>query len=171
MPEWLELELAHRLAPADAPEELWDRIRHGRAPRPASRPVWPIAAIVTVMVALGALWMAAKGEPSLDLEHLAQLQLRSTQPLDVQSGDRNNLKTWAQQTAGIDLNVVPSPQVQLLGTRLVRHGNERIVALSYRVDGRPAALLMAQASVKGNTPHPGIAMAGFDAACAICHSL
>ena len=68
MPDWLELELAERLAPTEAPDALWAAIERGRTKPPtrAPRPKWPLAAIVTIMVAAGALWMVAKGqEPAL----------------------------------------------------------------------------------------------------------
>jgi hypothetical protein len=65
MPDWLELELAQSVAPVEAPDELWDRIQ-GRGYRPApparsARPVWAIAAIVTVMITAGAFWFTPRG--------------------------------------------------------------------------------------------------------------
>ncbi|HYW41584.1 MAG TPA: hypothetical protein VE959_01930 [Bryobacteraceae bacterium] len=83
MPDWLELELAEALRPAAAPSELWGRMAScgGLATRPASearlfapsrnvsrpkarpaRALWPIAAILTLMIAAGTLWLVAKGE-------------------------------------------------------------------------------------------------------------
>ena len=91
MSEWLELELAHHLAPTEAPDALWQRVSGAiiaaqvtRPHRPSHRPLWlPIAAIVMVMVGTGAMWMFAKGqEPALDLGHLAALDLDAREPLD-----------------------------------------------------------------------------------------
>ena len=63
MSEWLEGELSRRLAPARAPESLWDRIQQPPDPRPASPPHWarwPVAAILTLAAAAGTLWLAGK---------------------------------------------------------------------------------------------------------------
>ena len=60
MSDWLELELADGLSRRAAPEDLWNRIQ-----RPPHRPAlrgWPIAAVVTLILAAGALWFAAKGQ-------------------------------------------------------------------------------------------------------------
>src|SRR5690242_12318132 len=135
MADWLELELAHQLAPAKAPDELWDRVRNGRLPQPERKPVWPIAAIVTVMIAAGAMWMAAKGaQPSLDLVRLARLELDASKSLDFTSENASEMRIWAQKSAGFDVKIAPSTGVRLLGARLVRERGERMVALSYRVD-------------------------------------
>jgi len=172
MADWLELELAHQLAPAKAPDELWERVQRGRLRQPERKPVWPIAAIVTMMIAAGAMWMAAKGEqPSLDLERLAKLQLESVQPLDLASHDEGEIRAWAKRSADLEVRIASSPGVQVVGARVLRERGERMVAVSYQVDGRPAALIVARAALKGNTPHAGMAMAGADGSCLICHSL
>jgi len=64
MSEWLDLELSHHLAPAEAPDELWGRIcaerqRHPQTPHFA----FPIAAVVTLILA-GALYFIARGQPA-----------------------------------------------------------------------------------------------------------
>ncbi len=63
MPEWLDLELSHHLAPVEAPEELWFRV--ATAQRPARNALFalPVAAVVTLVVA-GALYFIARGQPS-----------------------------------------------------------------------------------------------------------
>lgn len=76
MSDWLELELSHRLAPVKAPGDLWERVRP--AARPEPRPqrnwtVWPIAAIITILIAAGTLLLVAKGEQTAPAtRHLAQ---------------------------------------------------------------------------------------------------
>jgi hypothetical protein len=88
MPEWLELELAHQLSPAAAPDALWERIQKGRPVVRRAVPRWPIAAILTLMVAAATLWLAAKGqEPALDFAGLALQQLQHPAPLDLLSSD------------------------------------------------------------------------------------
>src|ERR1043165_8497890 len=61
MPDWLDLELAHRLGPTKAPDELWDRVMAG--PRPLRRQrSWPVAATLTITALAGVMWMTAKGQ-------------------------------------------------------------------------------------------------------------
>jgi hypothetical protein len=64
MSDWLELELAHRLAPVEAPVELWTRVQAANRERRrhSALAAWPIAAIVTLILAAGTLWLVAKGE-------------------------------------------------------------------------------------------------------------
>ncbi len=63
MSEWLDLQLSHHLAPAKAPDELWGRICSA-PPRPqAPHFAFPIAAVVTLILA-GALYFIARGQPA-----------------------------------------------------------------------------------------------------------
>jgi hypothetical protein len=67
MPDWLDLELSHQLRPTEAPSELWTRIdrtlnRPARQKAPA-RSHLPIAAILTLALGAGTLWLIAKAEP------------------------------------------------------------------------------------------------------------
>jgi hypothetical protein len=56
MSDWIDLQLAHSLTPASAPDELWARIERARAPRkPERSPIrWavPAAIAAAVMVVL-----------------------------------------------------------------------------------------------------------------------
>ena len=65
MSEWLDLELSHRLAPVEAPRELWARVAMRRPVRRRSAPLFavPVAAVVTLVLA-GALYFMAKGQPT-----------------------------------------------------------------------------------------------------------
>ena len=65
MSDWLELELSERLAPVQAPGELWDRLAAGGGRR-AHRPLpfaAPIAAAV-MLILVGAIWFMARGQQS-----------------------------------------------------------------------------------------------------------
>jgi hypothetical protein len=63
MPEWLDLELSHELAPTEAPDELWGRVCAAQR-RPQTPPfAFPLAAVVTLILA-GALYFIARGEPA-----------------------------------------------------------------------------------------------------------
>jgi hypothetical protein len=59
MRELLDLELADALSPTAAPPELWERIQVLPLPKRhrAVRTTWPIAAIVTIAIAAGTLWV------------------------------------------------------------------------------------------------------------------
>jgi type VI protein secretion system component VasF len=82
--DWLDLELSHQLAPAEAPDELWERVRPAarpESPRRRAWAAWPIAAIVMVLIATGTLFLAAKGErPMPATRHLAVEQPRLHDP-------------------------------------------------------------------------------------------
>ena len=69
--DWLELELAHGLAPVEAPGELWKRVRWASdlAPRPRPRrsPALMLAAAAMVVATVGAIWVfgaSPTGAPS-----------------------------------------------------------------------------------------------------------
>lgn len=69
MPEWLEKELARELAPVEAPEELWRRVRGGRViviGRQQSRPpALLVAAAAMLLATVGAIWLwGSPGRPS-----------------------------------------------------------------------------------------------------------
>src|SRR5438552_18238673 len=106
MSEWLDLELSHHLAPVAAPDALWDRVSGAaRVSKRFSLPVgaWPIAAILTLAVAAGTLWLVAKGaEPALDLRQLAIEQLRHPEPLALHTGDPRVIAAFMRQ-AGLEV--------------------------------------------------------------------
>ena len=75
MPDWLELELADQLAPVEAPDELWGRVRgsaHGARgpatrPRPSRSPALWLAAAAMLVATAGAIWLfgaSPAGAPS-----------------------------------------------------------------------------------------------------------
>ena len=63
MSDWLDLELSEQLAPAAAPDELWNRIHNARTPVRRTGRVFslPVAAAATLILA-GALWFMARGQ-------------------------------------------------------------------------------------------------------------
>src|SRR6185503_20658686 len=130
MSDWLELELAHHLSATKAPDDLWDALQKGHpATRRIQRPKWPIAAIVTLMVAMGAMWMVAKGQhPSRDLRELAKQQLDA--PLDFHSSDPGEIAAWTRKRAGVELSLKPAPSAELLGARVIYDRGDCIAAVS-----------------------------------------
>jgi hypothetical protein len=170
MPDWLELELAEELRPAPAPDELWERIRSAAAAEPAAalRPVyrpaprrspaswtsWPIAAIVTLMIAAATLWLVAKGqEPTLDLRQLAIQELRAPAPLDLRSNDPAQINDRMRREAGVELGIPESTGAHLTSARTIQKGGACIAAVTFRVGDDTATLLVARASSSVDLGH------------------
>jgi hypothetical protein len=174
MPDWLELELAEELRPTGAPDELWERIssaagteEFARASRsPVPRPVhrreapraswasWPIAAIVTLMIAAATLWLVAKGqEPGLDLRQLAIQELRNPVPLELRCTDPAQINSWMRRQAGVELAIPERRGVRLAGARVIQKGGARIAAVTYRVGNETATLLVARATPSADFGH------------------
>ena len=65
MTNWLELELAEKLAPVEAPDELWHRIQTGRR-IPARRPVPLILAAAALLAGVLLLAIPAAQRPPTD---------------------------------------------------------------------------------------------------------
>jgi len=62
MSEWLELELAHRLAPVQAPERLWNLVQSpGPAANARRRPVKTV--LLLAAAAAASVWLAAAWRP------------------------------------------------------------------------------------------------------------
>lgn len=158
MSDWLDLQLSHHLAPAQAPDALWDRVQGGIGIRPARPRVafnaWPIAAILTLMAAAGTLWLVAKGEqPALDLRQLAIEQLRNSEPVELHSSDPAQISAWMRR-AGLEV-ALPAEHgaaVKLVGARVIEKGGTRIGEIQYRVGSDTATLLVARA---GSGPEVG----------------
>ena len=156
MPDWLELELAHGLAPAEAPEGLWDRIEGSISVRPASRrevPGWAIAAMV--MLALSAAtWLAVnRHAPVPDLEALAREELQDPTPLDFCSSNPVEISGWMRQHAGVIVPLPATNGVRLSGARVIRRGGARIASVDYSVGGHRATLLVARAGSAPDMSH------------------
>jgi len=178
MPDWLELELAEELRPTAAPDELWERIRSaagtgefagaarggasGRGPRPvlqretsrASWVSWPIAAIVTLMIAAATLWLVAKGqEPALDLRQLAIQELSNPVSPELRCSDPAKINDWMRRQAGVELAIPERTGAHLTGARVIQKGGARIAAVTYRVGDDTATLLVARAAPSRDLGH------------------
>ena len=200
MSDWLDLELAHRLRPVSAPEELWERIENVRAGgsrrrttgvRPFLRRALPAAAMATAALVAMALWLADGREPVLDIRQLAAAPdgrlAAGAAPLDLHSGDPGEIRRWLQHTAGVDVPLRPVAGIKLEGARMVRGAGRKIAAVDYRVGPDSATLLVARADPACPLPqHGGRASAWqardqvyavacsnperLEAACLLCHS-
>ena len=185
MPDWLELELAHQLSPAAAPDALWERIQSGRPPRRHVASRWPVAAILTLAAAAATFWLAAKGqEPVLNLEQMALQQLQNPAPLDLASTDPARVAAWMRQHSGVALSIRAAAPVRLAGARLVQKRGTRITAVDYRVGNDTATLLIACTGPASDSPHGGMSWKSGgvtyalacsnrnhqEAACLLCHA-
>jgi hypothetical protein len=189
MSDWLELDLAHQLAPVKAPDELWQRVEGAIQTAPAgpgNRSKWlPIAAILMVMAGASAMWMFAKApEPFLDLQHLAALDLDNQERLDLRSSNPGEIAEWARREAGVELAIAPSPSTRLIGGRILRQRDCKIASIAYQVNGQSARLLVAHVSHTPTGAHGGptwqaagqsyalvMAPGGrAEGACRICHN-
>ena len=69
MSEWVDLQLAHQLAPVGAPDELWDRVQ-GRRRR---RQTVPRLALATAMAVLVVVALAYSSTRPREIPRLASL--------------------------------------------------------------------------------------------------
>ena len=64
MPDWLERELRRELAPVEAPEALWNSVQGSRySERKRALRSWPVAAILTVALAIGTIEFHLRVDP------------------------------------------------------------------------------------------------------------
>ena len=172
MSDWLELELAHRLTPVEAPPELWERVLRARvecgmaakaaAPvrRQTAAPVswwraWPLAAMAGLALAVAACWLVDLRAPVLDIQQLAAAGLWRSAALKLESHDPRAIRLWLRQYAGVDVPLPASTAVQLAGARVVRQGNGRVAAVEYRVGADRITLLVARADPRHPLPPHG----------------
>jgi hypothetical protein len=191
MSEWLELELAHRLAPVAAPEDLWARIESGKQPRPAAAalkaraPRWPIAAAILTIGVAATLWLAARGqEPPLNLEQLALEQLHAPAPLDLRSSDPAGIGAWMRQHTGVAVTLSARSPARLSGVRMIQRRGLRIAAVDYTIGGDAATLLVARTGPAADSSHGRLSWKSGglsyalacsnlehpEAACLLCHA-
>lgn len=163
MSDWIDLQLAHSLAPVKAPDQLWARIEAASAAAPARRAV-AIRWAFPVAVAACALLLLAR---------LAAVELR-TPRAEFASNDAVAVEHWLAHEAGIPVPLRPSDGVHITGARMVKRG---VAAVSYEVNGRKASVLVARGEGPSPCKIPGVTVVvaanatRSDAACRLCHSL
>ena len=197
MSDWLELELAHRLAPVAAPDVLWDRIENARnrpaaparsfdRPRFALPSAWPVAALASLALIACALFLADTRTPALDLRQLAAGHPAA--PVDLHSADPSEIRTWLQRRVGVDVPLHTAAGIRLVGAGVVRQGLRPVAAVAYRVGDDAGTLLVARADPACPLPPHGAHAAAWqshdqvyalicsstgraEAACQLCHSM
>jgi hypothetical protein len=129
MSDWLELELADQLAPAEAPDSLWSHVQRASQPKPTpQRTFSPVAVIVTVMAVAGVLWMAGKGQRA---------------PLDARLAANEQ---QAQQRPSSPVGA--TTDLYLVSTKADREGSICIRGAAFRVPGGHATMLVAHAPTR-----------------------
>lgn len=161
MPEsrWLEEELLGALGPVEAPRALWDRIHDQPARRQNRWAVWPVAAVLALMVTGAAVWQAMRGHsPAAGLDALAARELLSAESgppkLDFDSSDPAAIRAWVKTKTGLNLELpARNPAVRLLGARVIQSGGSPVAAIAYRVGSERAALLVSRTGAAGGRRH------------------
>lgn len=150
MPEWLELELAHHLAPVEAPPALAWQAPERRRPRRSLTllPILAAAAAVAVLI------LAA--------------------PRSAHSPEAVN--RYLDREAGIRLAIPRSTRATIERVRVLPQNGARIAAVTYRLHHTEATVLIARAgTVRGPEWRPhgqnyAIACAEPQFACLLCHA-
>jgi hypothetical protein len=157
MSDWIDLQLAHSLGPAKAPDQLWARIdaassqpRRRFSLRWAAIPAAAIAACVMVLLA----------RPTHDVR------------AEFASNDPVAIERWLAHEAGVAVPLRPAPGVRIRSARLVKKG---LASVSYEVEGTPATAWIGRGGGDSQCRLPGhtvtVACARVDAGCRLCHSL
>jgi hypothetical protein len=156
MSDWLELELAERLAPVRAPEALWARVNQAAASsaisHPKPRPIaWAWVMASAILAAIVAVTFAI---PSPSLSQLAAAELAKSRDQEFQSTDPHEIARWLRSNAAVELSIPNTTKVQFTGARAIDHNGQRIGEVRYRVAGADAILLVGRAGVlDGPTRH------------------
>jgi hypothetical protein len=141
--DWLELELADRLAPVRAPEALWARVQRPRVAERVRATRLPRRALVALAaVAVATIVAVALAVPSPGMSEMAAAELAANRPADFRSSDPHAIAHWLRANAGVNVSIPESAKVELTGARV--KGN--IGEVLYRVQGHDAVLLVARAN-------------------------
>lgn len=166
MSDWMDLQLAHSLAPAKAPDALWARV-NARIDMPA-----PAAASPWIGMFRWAAPCAVAVAVLLLLVRATAIELRPAHAEFV-SNDPIAVERWLAHEAGVAVPLRPAPGVQVKSARVVRQG---VVAVAYEVEGRKESVTITRGTAVVPCKLPGylvVAANGSrtDASCKLCHSL
>lgn len=190
MSDWIDLQLAHSLAPAKAPAALWDRIDAALCPpagtAPSRRASFPKQRVIAFPAATDAPSRAALpralrwGVPCAVAAIVLLLLVRTTAlelrgHAEFASNDPIAVEHWLAHEAGIPVPLRPAPGVRITGARVDRPG---VATVAYVVDGRPESITITRGSGAAPGALPGRSLllaantsARSDASCKLCHSL
>jgi hypothetical protein len=151
MPEWLELELAHHLAPVEAPPALTWQALEPRRPRRS----FTLLPILAAAAAVAVLILAA--------------------PRGASSPEAVN--RYLDREAGIRLAIPRATRATIERVRILHENGGRIAAVTWRLRHTEATVLIARAgTVRGPEWRPhgqnyAIASADPQFACLLCHGI
>jgi hypothetical protein len=163
----LEAELARQLGAVSAPDSLWLRIHEQRRPlrvRPNPWTAWSIAGASLLVLLAGLAWRLGatalfNAAPHPDLALVARQELRDmangTQKLDLRSADRAEIQQWVEARTGVNLKLASfgGERAELCGARIFRSGSFSGAVISYRVNGRSAAMVVTAGSGTAGPRH------------------
>ncbi len=124
-----------------------------------------VAAVLALLAAGAGAWLTGwfGGQGESFRVYAAESHLRYARgrlSLDAQSGDPAMLTAWLEQTLPFHLEVPAYPNAapgenayELVGARLLRHRDEDVAFLSYKMRDQPVSLLVA--SAQGRQPAGG----------------
>ena len=152
MSDWLRAELTRELAPARAPHDLWIRVNQARFPE-HSRPrrtwrisprmaFWPVAALV--IAGTIAAWGLVERHAPIDFAQMALADLQASELASLQSSDGAEISAWFRRNAALDVSLPQSNAAHISGARIVKRDGVEVGEVFYRVQGKPAALLVSK---------------------------
>jgi hypothetical protein len=157
----LQRALRSQLGEVGAPAALWDRVETAleTPAMPARARVRQPAALVTLAIAVGAVWHSGIWRASGGDLETAALQVHwefSSHPerLEYRAANAAALQNWVAGNGGVTVRLADAREpLELLGASVVYHRKMRLSAISYRVGPYPATLLIApQADLTGAPP-------------------
>lgn len=145
----LERVLTKHLAPVEAPQELWNRVRQSGAPA-HTHSMWTawvtVAATITLSVGGWAYWQLHRENPvSIQAMALSALKHKSAD-MELRTDDASTVRQWVKANAGIDIPLPPrhSSWVKIVGASISGSSSDKIAEVSYQVGEYQAALLVAK---------------------------
>ena len=142
----LERVLTKHLAPVEAPQELWNRIRQPERTSAHTHSLWTAwaAAAATIALSVGgwAYWQLHRENPvSIQTMALSALKHQSGD-MELRTEDATAVRQWVKSHSGLDIPMLPrhSSWVKIIGASITG-SDDKIAEVSYQVGEYKAALL------------------------------
>jgi hypothetical protein len=151
----LERELACRLAPVHAPEQLWEKIQTGAGRSRFPKLQWRLWALGAAAATMALAWAGFCLASTSDFEKLAERQLvAGPEKLDFRSTDPAQIRAWVEARTGFAIPLAAGSSVQYIGVSLL-HECGLTACISYRV-GNCAGKLLVTRGASSQRRHPSI---------------
>jgi hypothetical protein len=134
------------MAQVKAPDGLWKRIEDERRARRAQPRtgwiLWPAVAAMLLLASGDLLWELGKSRGEV-------IRFSDREVASLQSKNPAEITAWVKSKADmdVDLSCCHAENVQLFGVRLLRVKDELVAAISYRMQGKPATLMVSRRGV------------------------